>query len=244
MGLSFIAQVASAFVMISGLAYAAPSEMKAASQQTEAQPVRFEEVFVPAGYDSNDNVQIVAEGTFADGCWSLHETPVATDLERHRITIKPSAHRSGEVCVQPAIRFQELIHIGQLPAGQYEIVQGENAEHLGQISVASASTDKVDDHTYAPVSKVEFRSENHGTGIRLSGQFSSSCMEVEDVMISVQNNVIVLQPIMNLRNELDCKKGTFPFKATTFIDFMQEGRYLLHVRTMDGLAINRIVEVR
>lgn len=210
---------------------------------TEA--TRFEAVYIPNGYDSNDHVQIMAEGWFNDDCRRLNETSVAIDFSSQVIHLKPTAAVLDVIC-HPAVKhFEAVVSLGRLPAGDYLITQGDDHEAIGRLVVQPAKTDSIDDFVYAKVLTVDFHSELMGAGVFINAVLTTSCMELEDLNVSIADNVIVLQPIVAVtKRGPECKRGEFPVRATTTIDYVKEGRYLLQVRSMNGQAINRIVEIR
>lgn len=206
-------------------------------------PVLFDEVYTPASYDSNDNVEIMVETTFSDTCWQVADTPVSIDAESKTIHINALAVQTGEFC-QPMLRpVQKLIRLGKLPPGTYAIVQGEDQEVIGGIRITRATSETVDDQPYAPVSEVRFQSALMGSGILVTGHFPESCLELEEVPISIEERAIVIRPIVTRRLGVTCEPGSFPFRALTYLDYVKEGRYLLQVRSMNGEAVNRIVEI-
>jgi hypothetical protein len=58
-----------------------------------------------------------------------------------------------------------------------------------------------------------------------------------------QTNVLVVLPIAKQFSNVDCKAGRFPFKIEKPLPTLQPGKYLLHVRSMNGQAINKLFEI-
>jgi hypothetical protein len=130
-----------------------------------------------------------------------------------------------------------------LEQGDWKITQLDN-QVIGQIHINhSRHPDQPDDYLYAPVSQAFFHSENGQNEIYLTGNMVSSCMSLQDVRVDVQADVIVVQPIAQMTAGANCVEGQFHFEKTIKLNLMRSGRYLLHVRSMNGNATNTLVDV-
>lgn len=226
------------------------SSASAPAPANEAQPgalveeTQLESLYVPSGYDDNDNIQIVGEGLFLDECHRYRDTFVDIDVDRGLILLRPQAEVRDGNCLQVVKPYEAVVTLGRIPAGDYKILQGDRHDSIGHLRVDKAQSEGIDDHAYAPVGKVEFKSHMSSSGVRISGMFNSSCQELVDMPITIQDNVIVIMPIVDRNRSVDCVKGNYPFEGVTYLDFMGAGKYLLHIRSMNGQSYNKIVEVR
>lgn len=211
-------------------------------------PVLFDKMYSPGGFDSNDHVQLVGEGLFAHTCYRHAETTVRVDSGAKKIHLGPVAYKYQGLCLQMILPFERIIDVGVLQAGSWEIVQGPKQEKIGDLKVATATKPEADDYLYAPVSQVSFRQNGATSEVSVSGTFRNSCLTIEDVKVTLEPTVIVLQPVAKMNANIDarsdCKDGLYPFSETKFLPLMTAGRYLLHVRSMGGNALNSIVELK
>ncbi len=207
-------------------------------------PALFQRIYVPSGFDSNDHVQIVGEGMFRSTCYRPAPTSVRVVESARTIYIGPVAYEYAGLCLQVVLPFERTIEVGILKPGLWKVVQESNSANLGEIKINEATVASADDFLYAPISQAFFRQRGMRGEVLLTGYFLNNCMSLEDVKVSVEKRVIVLQPLVRIEERSSCENGRFPFFTTVPIDLIPKGRYLLHVRTMNGNAINSLVEVR
>jgi hypothetical protein len=206
-------------------------------------PALFSKIFVPGGFDSNDHVQIVGEGMFKNTCYRHADTTVTVDEASRRISLGPVAYEYAGLCLQVILPFERVIDVGILKTGKWEIVQGTSLEKLGEINIRASITDDADDYLYAPVSQAFFQQKGAVSEVLLAGEFTSDCLSIDQVKVTIEPDVIVLQPIAKVESRPNCKSGRFAFSKVVPIDLIPKGRYLLHVRSMNGNAINSLVNV-
>lgn len=207
-------------------------------------PAFYDTVYVPAGFDSNDHIQIVGEGLFRNSCYRPAETEVNVDLNNKRILIGPAAYEYSGFCLQMILPFDRVIDVGILPEGNYEIVQAIDKTKLGVIPVRKSFTSNPDDYLYAPISQAFFRQKGAVAEIYLTGSFSNSCMTLKEVKVSVEPKVIVVQPIAEMNEGTNCQTGSYSFEKMTRVELVPAGRYLLHIRSMNSKAVNTLVDVK
>ena len=91
--------------LASSVAFAQPLEIDA--------PV--DKIFIPQGFDDNDNVEVVAHGDFMNGCYRVGKSDSFVDEDAKRITIEVSAYRyqhekdQDAVCMQVMTPFITLV---------------------------------------------------------------------------------------------------------------------------------------
>jgi len=200
---------------------------------------------LPEGFDNNDNVQVVGEGFLADGCYRYAHTTFEVLPAKKKIVLKSMAYKySGDECITVAIPFERTVDIGILKSGNYTVTQMVNGKEttLGELSIRTALTDNPDDFLYAPVTRAAFDSGCITDHIFLQGTFPLSCMKLKDVRLTIQADVVVLQPIVEMEANVPCNKGKFPFERGVNVGFLPQGRYLAHVRSLNGKSLNELFE--
>jgi hypothetical protein len=203
--------------------------------------------YIPDGFDSNDNVQIVGEGVYRSTCYKPSAVRVTVDEELKQIKVKPTAYYYEGFCLQMLVPFNQVIDLGLLKVGKYSVVQEESSDEparLGSLRVKAATHSTPDDFLYAPVSQAYLDRSGAKARIKISGEFTNSCMRLVDTAVRVQPNVLVVQPISELQDRSDCREGKFPFERVQEVDGVPSGRYLLHVRSLNGRAINNLVDLQ
>jgi hypothetical protein len=205
-------------------------------------PVAFNHVYVVDGFDNNDNVQIVAAGRFNNSCYRNADTNVQIDHATKTIHMAPNAFKYNGTCLQVMMPFDRVVDFGILQEGTYTLVQGQNVV-LGKINIHHSNVREADDAMYAPISQAYFENENGANKVFLTGEFPLSCMRVKEVRFNVQPEALVIQPIAEIDHSAPCTKGSFPFHTSTNVGPMKSGRYLLHVRSMNGKAISSLFDV-
>lgn len=205
----------------------------------------FNKMYVPTGFDSNDNVQFVGEGRFRNTCYRPAPGSLKIDEATKTITVGPVAYEYSGFCLQLILPFQRVIDVGILKPGIWRVVEGvpPSVTMLGEIQIARALTESADDYLYAPISQAYFQQQAGWSSVLLSGEFASNCLKLDSVKVIIQKEVIVLQPIAKLEPFLKCVEHTTHFSKRVSLPNLKPGRYLLHVRSMNGNAINSLVNV-
>lgn len=206
-------------------------------------PALFTKVYIPKGFDSNDHVQILGEGTFRNTCYRHANTTVKIDEAQKTISLGPVAYEYSGFCLQVILPFERVVDIGLLKAGLWKVVQGSDSSTVGEIAVTPALIDSADDYLYAPVSQAFLKQHNGDVEIVVTGEFSNSCLSLDTVKVDVQADVVVVQPIAKFDQALKCQNGQFAFSKIVHLSGVKAGRYLLHVRSMNGNAVNSLVSV-
>lgn len=208
-------------------------------------PAAYQTSYIPGGFDSNDSVEVVLEGRFSSSCWRPAEIEVAVDHDKKEIYVGPAAYLyPARLCAQMILPFDRVVSFGLLKQGNYKLIQATDGADLGTIPVAQAQTERPDDFLYAPVSQAFFKDRGGSSEVTIAGNFPSSCMMIDEVKVTIEPKVIVIQPIAKIEKRLGCRDGSYPFQQKTKIEGIPAGRYLLHVRSMNAKAINSLVDVK
>ena len=225
---------------------------------THATPARGESVttvvdvdakflFVPQGFDNNDQIQVVIDGFFPNACYSVATPAVGFDANQKLFTIKPRANLlegPDVVCGTYEVPYTTTAVLGLLEPGTYTV----EATGAGKkpLTVTRSSNRGPDDDLYARVDQVDVNVELNPRQItaHLSGHFSSTCMRWQEMKVLDQGETIVLLPIVQIEQRDNCQAADIAFKGVPVqLPWRGPGRYLLHTRGFNGLATNNVFTV-
>jgi len=205
--------------------------------------VVLEKSFIPIGFDDNDKVQVVVTGTFSNACYRVGPYQVQTDRENRKVHIRQSAYLYPGWCLQIMIPFTQVIDIGLLPSGEYTVGDATNGNVLGKLPVTVAKSQGADDFLYAPVTDAFIQITSDKPILTLKGNFTDRCMQLKKTVVHYYPDIIVVQPIVEMSEDTSlCGHDLIRFQRETVLSTALKGNYLLHVRSVDGQAINKIVE--
>jgi hypothetical protein len=210
-------------------------------------------VFAPQGYDDNDNVQITISGDLPSTCFKSGPATAEVDAKQKTITIKNQSYfYSGCWCLYVSMPFTKTIDVGVLPAGEYNIlVETKKGEALprGKFFVRQASAREPDDYVYALVEGTQVDPSEASTPagapktLKISGLLTSNCMDLAKVKVTYRApNVIEVQPIVKITNEWSCDSERRPFSQDVTLSPPWAGRTLVHIRSMNGQAVNLVTD--
>ena len=182
---------------------------------------------------------------FRNTCYRPAPGAVTVDEARKTILVGPVAYEYSGFCLQVVLPFQRTVDVGLLKPGQYDILQSTSRgpEQIGSLSIRPNLTDAPDDFLYAPISQAFFKDGAPNAQVTLAGEYPNSCMKIEKVIVTLEKDVVVIQPIMSYKASTLCQDGRFAFEEIVKLDAMPAGRYLIHVRSMNGNAVNNLVSV-
>lgn len=205
--------------------------------------VALEKSYTPIGFDDNDKVQVTVTGTFPSSCYKVGAAQTKIDKEKKTVQIWQSAYKYGGICLQMRVPFTQVVDVGLVDQGNYAFIDGPTGRALGKLMVERSSHAGPDDFLYLPV-RDAFLINGPQTrkSLMLTGTLYDRCTEVQEIKVSYYPEVIVVQPIAKHTGELRCEPTKTGFTRVVELDPDLKGTYLLHVRSMDGQAINKIVE--
>lgn len=234
-------QTLCALALLAAASFAQASQTTGFAVPTKT-PINFKRVYVPEGFDDNDNVQFVGEGIFSSGCYRYADTKLTIDHAQKTIRIEPQAFKYSGACIQVMLPFDHTVDVGLLEKGTYSVIQGEGLLPIAQIVVKEATTSEPDESLYAPISQALYQSRGGANKVYLTGDFPSSCMKLVKVETHVTADAIILQPIMEM-GTTNCLEAKTSFETVVNLSAVKAGRYLLHVRSMNGKSVNNLVDV-
>lgn len=204
-----------------------------ASAQVTTEPLQIDRVFIPQGFDDNDNVQVVVTGTLKDTCWKVGESRFTK--QENQISLEVEGNRKGCFCIPVEVPFHEVIDLGNLGSGRYDINIGSE---IYRLSVTRSPTPSQDSRLYANV----LSGYMTGDLLTLKGLHPDKSFYIKEIVISKQEDgTIVVMPIAT-RRPIIRDFVTVPFTQnldlSPYIDVDQT--HLIHVRSMNGNAINLV----
>jgi hypothetical protein len=232
------------------LGLGATAEAQNAKPLIQDAPV--EAIFVPSGFDDNDNVEVVIHGTFPDGCHRVESAKADVDEAKHRITISAkSVVDPNEYCVQSLTPFIQSVSVGNLEEGSYQVIYANNPEVMESLAVDRRKTESPDDYLFAPVENayIDVNRETGKQSLKLQGHFPHyfiGCMVIREVrVVRDPVDVLVVQPIAEVVNTDVCESqpAARSFGYTVGLQQPFQGEGLLHVRTINGTSLNRFLNI-
>lgn len=199
-----------------------------------------EHVFVPKGFDSNDNSEVVATGWYPNPCYEWSRAVVRKNQDAVHVDLKAFIKEGTDmVCIDMAVPYMETVKLGALKAGNSELLVG----HLeSKVEVTKANSNSIDDYLYGQVRSV--RSEKGQLVIDL--ERPSDCIELDRLQTVFNGkDVCSVLPIMKKIKEV-CPRN--PVMDTHRLDISEEckqaDKVLFHVRSLEGKAVNFLLRNR
>jgi len=206
-------------------------------------PVGLDRSFVPVGFDDNDRTEIHVAGVFPDTCYKVGPTRFDVDKTNKIIAIEQSAYHYSGVCIRVIVPYSQKIELGILESGNYQLKDATSGKMLGSLPVGLAKTESADDFLYAPVSDAQIRNHDGKNYLYLRGSFTDRCMTLKEVVIHYYQEVIVVQPIAKYEGTADnCGYQMIRYHQEVPLKEGITGDWLVHVRSMDGKAVDRFAQ--
>ncbi len=201
-----------------------------------------DQIFVPTGYDSNDQIEIVVDGHLPDTCYRLDKEEVVWDPFNHKVKINVSAQKVGP-CLGVSVPFNITVKLGTVLSGKYTILS-ENVQAI--LLVNPAKVVGQDDFPYAPVDDayIEYI-PGIGHRVWIEGRFTNTCLKIYEIKVVDSGRTIQVLPFMKMTKEDDfgqpCQTTNRAFGMVTALPKRAEaGRFLVHIRSLNGRSINRV----
>lgn len=214
-----------------------------------AAPVTYEadvpvdHVFSPAGFDSNDNAEVVVTGYLPNLCYKAPKSSVSVVDGKISVSVKATKNVASMglgFCVNVIVPYTEYINVGVLDKGKYKIAVNEksNWEKTSNIAIAEASSNSIDEVIYANVDEV-VRQDEGSRKVSLKGYNPSDCFELKEVVV-IDNGVDTYSVLPKMKQvKAFCPKKMIPFTYEFEVpEKLEADKVLLHVRVMDGRSVN------
>lgn len=209
-------------------------------------------VYAPQGFDTNDNVEIFFEGEFSNACYKVGLTFHTVDEENKKIYITDTSHYFGDAfCAAVMVPYQKGINTGLLSSGEYRVFfkhSRGNFVEQAYFPVRKATNTQPDDYLYAPVKSAQYYpgKQNQAGLLKLRGTFNNSCMKIDQVKVvqHPDSNVVDILPIAIMdRGDCQTDYDGKAFEHDVDLSTLDRGRFLLHIRSLNGQSVNEIVSV-
>lgn len=209
-------------------------------------------IFVPKGFDDNDNSEVILKGEFTNSCFQVGRSGSTVDDAKKRVIVWATAYKyAGENCLEVKTPFIQSINVGMLKSGEYTVVYKYNENLRADLSVAVRTTESPEDYLYAPVVNARLNTDANGKqSLTVEGNYPYmfiGCMRMSEVRTSRSNSdVLVVQPITEIVNDDECftQPSDKAFSVTTGLNEPFTGEGLIHVRVLNGDALNRLIETK
>lgn len=204
-------------------------------------------IFLPTGFDTNDNTQLVVAGEFPNTCLKAGKLQAQVDKVKQRIVLRQDALEYGGCwCATLPVPYFQSVDLGILPSGKYEVfVEGRAglSAAKGILPINVAKTSAPDDFFYAPVDEASIDTKGPNPVLTLKGTFASDCMGMQEVrVVKASNNVLEVLPITDLKEGAVCNPNPREFESQ--VDLPRgSGKTLVHIRALSGKAINKVVDL-
>ena len=199
-------------------------------------------MFVPTGFDDNDEVEIVLDGYLPSYCYRLTQPGVEVNIGERKILVQQGARYFPALCFDIPTPFTAIVRIGRLPTGHYEMAT-RDGRLKEKLSVAASRYEHSDDHFYAPVEAAHIISSEYGHRAILEGRFTSKCFSLREVRVLNRGKIVEVLPIIGYREtEPGCPKNQNWFREEVAIPRLDAAfpRVLLHVRSANGRSVNTV----
>lgn len=215
-----------------------------------------EKIFVPLGFDTNDNVEVFYHGHFPNSCYKVGPAKATVDDGAKTISVQASAYYyPGSFCAQMLVPFDGSIKMGIMPEGEYSVVvDGDSQVTEAALNIKIANTGSPDDFLYAPVDAISISKDpvtEADNTIKVEGEYPYmfiGCMLIKELKTTLTpGNVLVVQPIAELTDGPAClpQADNKRFSISKPLGFTpKKEEYLLHARSTSGTSINRVIDFR
>ncbi|MEZ4742370.1 MAG: hypothetical protein R3B45_07980 [Bdellovibrionota bacterium] len=230
------------FVFLTGYALA---DQQFPPEETLA-PV--ERVFVPSGFDDNDVSEVVVQGVFPNSCYRTWRNGYTIDESSRTITVWVTAYmHKSLLCAQVMTPYIVPVKLGILKVGSYEVKALGLSGESPSLKIKERTVESPDDFLYAPVEGANVESDENGRQyLQIFGRFpllKRGCLKIEEVVQEdVENDVLVVLPVMKELYGDACNDATDAFNLKVGLKAHLEGDKLLHVRSINGNSYNRFIQ--
>lgn len=196
--------------------------------------LQVEHVYVPKGFDSNDNSEVVVTGWYPTPCYEWSRAVVHKEQDSLNVNIKAFVKEGMDtVCIDMAVPYVESVKLGALREGRLVLTVDAIKSH---IEVTKASSSSNDDYLYGQVRRVS----SEGKDLVLEIELPSTCIELDRIQ-AVSNGIDTcsILPIMKKVKDICPRnpqtiKQRFPMPA----ECLKTEKVLFHVRSLEGKAVN------
>lgn len=250
--LSF-ARCALSMIMMTALAMNS-AESFASEQKVYLKNAPIEHVFIPQGFDDNDNAEVIVQGRFSNACMKTGPIEKILDESSKTIILTPKMYvYEGDACAQVIVPFIQRVTFGHLSPGQWKVLIADNPSlKIQHLTIRKAITAAPDDFLYAPVDEVVLLPGLNGVRQKLvvSGNWpvstTDSCFRLKELRTLLgADNTLVVQPIAEILDRDSCTSQSQRqrvFQESIMLEKPLNNDSLVHVRVLNGESLNKFYE--
>jgi hypothetical protein len=206
-----------------------------------------ENVFVPPGFDDNDNAQIVLAGNLPSTCYKSTTASFQLDRERREIRVRNQVYYyPGCWCLNVLVPYHRVIDLGVLEAGTWRIVAETGtggSRDAGELTIGHSANRGPDDAVYALVDEASVFGAAGSKILVIQGRLSSNCMALDDTEVLYRaDDVIEVLPKVRIESEENCDKVGEAFTTQVELQPPTPGRKLVHIRSLNGQSVNKVID--
>lgn len=227
------------------------ASVQAFASNAELVPVPVDDIYVPKGFDTNDNVEVVVTGYLPDLCHHSPKALVKREGNNVKVEVKSYYKQPADgSCPEMIVPFTETVNLGLMNKGKYKISVNENeinkslksnkaVKVQSELLVEATNSTYIDDNVYAAVDFVK-KDYTHKE-IEINALNPSDCFELDTVkFVSNGKNTYSVLPIMKqVRAFCPMKMTNLKIRTNVPTELNRE-KVLLHIRSMEGKSYNTI----
>lgn len=109
------------FSVLMGLVLVAPAFASAEQMKEKDVVVNIHDVLVPAGFDADSDVYVIASGVFPNSCYKWKEAKVERNKAPFVHQVQATASVSQGMCLMVLVPFSREISLGRLGSGEHRV---------------------------------------------------------------------------------------------------------------------------
>jgi hypothetical protein len=210
------------------------------------------------GFEEKNVIQVVLYGYLPNSCYTLSDSTVERVSDSTFEVRQFALHDTGGMCADEAsmpaharmiVPFTQEVSIGHLAAGTYRFEWSKSGDgHPVRTLVVSHNVSPTTDTLpYAAVSAAKAQdviSSLQPVVVTLSGVLNSTCTHLnKQVRVIHEDDVLVLLPTVRVDTGVMCGQVMIPFETRIDLGPLPPGIRLIHVRSMNGRAVNKVINV-
>jgi hypothetical protein len=207
------------------------------------------QILIPDLFDDNDNVEIILKGEYPTACYQPADSGVTLDEATRTIHVWANSSLStapGILCQQVPTPFIQVVAVGSLPAGSYQVIYNHNHQISGSLTIEPAVSENPDNALYAPVEEVSIVESDDGLKLRLFGHYPYmliGCMRFTEASMELaEDSLLIVYPLAEMINTRACnfipEDHAFEILLPITEELPDEG--VIHVRSLHGRSVNRL----
>lgn len=233
-------------ILLSAAMFVGLAQNVVADNKPQLVRVPVQTAYIPQAFDNNDNAQFMVEGYLPSPCHKLGPFSTFVDPGTGTIQVEQWAYFHNVPCADMIVPFQQEVSVGILDKGKYKVRDSPSGQLLGAMPVQRALRPEPDEFFYASVrdAYVLPQTPSAPTVARIEGFLSNTCSRIKETRVLRESpNVVTILPIVTQIPRTVCAQAMVPFQREVRLPSMGQGRHLLHVRSLNGQAVNKLFDI-